>query len=230
MFINRGFVASGSLLLPSGIIAATFITLEFLGNFEDGGSATTYNFASCDYGAEDADRYIFAAAGRGGSASQTISSATLNGVAASIPITVGANLSSTGIAFAKVPTGLTGLTTSITWSGSASGCGLALYRGVATGRTISFDDSAQTTLDNTIIEANVAAGGIALWLTANRSGTAGTPTGFTLDVDAVTTSGAGTYYVGQYEAGDIAAETDRDFKLDGAGDRFNSIVATFKMD
>lgn len=224
-------VHAGVLLNPYYLAApagGNQIAISYLGHFEDAGTATTYNYTSSDYGVAAADRYIAVAAARGGSAAHTLSSCTLNGVAGTVSITQGANFSSTGICWALVASGTTGLTTSITWSGSAAGSGITLFRMVG-GGTITFQDSAITTTDPVNILADVASGGAAVFVEACRTGGAATGVaGYTLDLDNVTIAGSGKYFSGHYEAGAAASENNRAFQLDTGGDRFNAIVGTFQ--
>lgn len=231
---NGGLISgvnAGMLINPFSVAAAgsgNVIAISYLGHFEDAGTATTYNFTSSDYGVAAADRYIAVAAARGGTAANTLSSCTLNTQACSISATQGANLSSTGIGIALVASGTTGLTTSITWSGSASGCGITLFRMVG-GGTITFQDSAQTTTDPVSILADVKGGGAAVYVEGCRTGGAATGVaGYTLDLDNVVTAGTGIYFSGHYQAGAVGDENNRAFTLDTGGDRHNAIVATFQ--
>jgi hypothetical protein len=228
MFINRGLALSaGSWALSS---RDNVIDLTFLDHFESATTATGYNFNACDYGAEHVDRYIFACCGRGGTASHTLSSITFNGVAGTIVETQGANLSGTGIAFAKVPSGISGLTTQIVFSASAAGGGLALYRGLARGRTIEAHDTNNTITDNTNIPVDVDTGGIAFIVHAGRNDTVGqTALGFTVDMDTTVTAGTGSYKCGSYKRGTAAPEVDHQMQWDATGDRILYSSASFRL-
>jgi len=206
------------------------ITLTDVFNYNSSANDTTHNFTACDYGAEAEDRYIVAAFTRGGLASHTVVSATLNGVTANVVATQGANLSGNGIVFAKVPTGTTGLTSSVTWSGAAAGTSVTIFRLVG-GGTITFDDSAMTTTNGATIQADVKQGGVAIWSQGHRTGPSTTIVGFNaMVIDAITNAPglhSSGYYGSPYDL-NFVDQINRSFSWATGGDRYNAIVATFK--
>ncbi|NMN56860.1 hypothetical protein FHT36_000738 [Xanthobacter sp. SG618] len=115
------------------LTAAAVPSIAFRAGYSDGANASSYTFAGCDIGAAPPageTREVFVAVGwyQGGSASRTLSSVTIGGIAATLetPFNNGV-LQALCVARAVVPTGTTA-DIALTFSNTVQSCNLAAYR------------------------------------------------------------------------------------------------------
>ena len=147
-------------------------SIAFRAGYSSATNASSYTFASCDFGAEPGaaeTREVFISIEwyQGAAATRTLSSVTIGGVAAALetPYASGV-LQAMCVARAVVPTGVSGDVV-VTFSNTVTSCSIATYRvmnrpGVGTGASDSGSVSATTTTTGGIAGIDVPAGGFVL--------------------------------------------------------------------
>lgn len=118
-------------MLPASLANMFFsaqpLYFEATDNSQDATSQTTYSFTSQNIGNRpSATRRIIVCVGGYRDAGGAVSSATINGVAATIHVSDNSAYQSMAIISAVVPTG-TSVTIAITWSISQAACGIAVF-------------------------------------------------------------------------------------------------------
>ena len=142
-------------MFPAGAVASQVITppsLTFIGQTADTADLTTYTFTNHAIGAADVTRRVVVAVSLGflAASSQTLASATIGGIAATIHVQVG---SGDCVAFisALVPTGTTA-TIVVTASAAARRAAVAVYRAI--NETVATPHATMT--DNTLTSATLS--------------------------------------------------------------------------
>lgn len=101
----------------------------FINRYANTGSATTYNFASSDFGSAFTGRRLLVGV-VGTFSSRSIAAVTIGGASAIIPVqqqsTAGSSENCAGFALAQLDAGTSG-TVSVQWSGSQNGCAIAVW-------------------------------------------------------------------------------------------------------
>ena len=166
---------------------AAGITFSFQGSKNDGTDATTYNLTPFDLGTEDATRRILVAVGYGdGSETATLDSMTVNSVSASVLSGTHVRNGTSNVAFwiADVPTGTTGVTISLTFSGAVARVAIGAYAIYDAAGTAS--DTVTSTASPLSFSSIVKPDGAAVFATAYKfNSTSGFVwTGLTEDFDA----------------------------------------------
>ena len=90
-------------------------------------AGSSFTLTNCDIGAEDPDREVFAIIGWFATLSYSLSSATINGVTATLETQFSSNSRFLIAVRAQVPVG-TSVTIVLNFSGSVSNCSVSLYR------------------------------------------------------------------------------------------------------
>lgn len=167
--------------------AASQASIAYVSNTGDASALTTYSFASQNFGAASADRFLVAYfAHRATSAGFIGSSATIGGITATKLVTVTNGNGCGELWGASVPTGTSG-TTSITWSGGVARCvsGLWALRGLLSTTPTNTYTSTASPLS---VSANISAGGVALAGAYSNNTTTATWAGLVEDYDNTTTA------------------------------------------
>jgi hypothetical protein len=121
---------------------------------------TTYSFTGLDFGAAQDDRYIIGVA-VSGTASRSISSATIGGVTARVVVSAtGGSARNAGIIIANVPTGTSGAI-AVTWNSGCFHCAIGWWRATGLGSEVEHHFGSSTA-DPGTVTINTLAGGIAV--------------------------------------------------------------------
>lgn len=137
--------------------SAVIPTLSYRTNVVDAANSTTYTFNTVDIGTAAANRHVIVGVvSRHASVANTVSSATIAGVTASIVADGVISNSQAALLIAAVPTGTTG-TIAITLSGGSERCGIAVWAayGLLSATPVASLNTASGTLD-----INTSANGI----------------------------------------------------------------------
>lgn len=134
-------------------------------------NTTTYTFSSCDLGLPSPDRRVIVGAHQYGSTSRSLSSATINGVSATILTTNTAGTPMTVLIIATVTSGATGNIV-LTWSGSCAGSAVSVWyaTGLTSDTPIATQRSTSTTAPNSTSLATTN-GGFIIGATTARNPT-----------------------------------------------------------
>jgi hypothetical protein len=145
-------------------------TITYLQNTQTGDNAEAYTFSAVNFGAAAAGRYIICCV-YGQSATGTISSVSIGGVAATQATSVKANDDALSIYIAAVPTGTSGDVV-VTWTAAMGDCGVATYSTSGVGSTTATDQGTSSTASGTTGQTNLTinAGGIGVAISKNRHG------------------------------------------------------------
>lgn len=135
-------------------------TAQYMNSYDDLTAQTTYTFAGVNFGPEGPRRLIAVYVHGFHGAGRTISSATIGGVAATIPATSNPSVTLTSAwIYAVVPTGATG-TVSITLSGAGSRLGIRTFNVANLQSTVHVGNSIALTGANTL---TTSLDGVGLW-------------------------------------------------------------------
>lgn len=182
-------------------------SLSYINTYEDPANTNSYNFAGVSFGAAVPSRRIVIAVHWGDAVnSETLASASIGGVAATIHGQTSASAACrVALISALVPTGTSG-TVNITLSGAVDRCGLGVYRAInetSGGPTqVNSDNTASSGLNTTTV--NVPSGG---WVVAATSyvgvgaGQSFTWSGVTEQYDTAYSDSTNVYKTGGYETG-----------------------------
>ena len=171
-------------------------TVTFQGSFGNASDLTTYTFPSCDFGPAAADRYICVFAFNRSGSSRTFVSATIGGIAASVVVAnVNNGTNNAVLIIAKVPTGTTGQTIAVTWSGACVRCGIALWRlnGIT---ATAFDTTSSVASPPSTATLDGEVDGVLVVGAFTTNNTTCSPTGYTEDFDAVISDSTDATYSG----------------------------------
>lgn len=116
-----------TIFLPPPFISNTQSkSIFYLNRYLQTTNTTTYTFASSDLGVASADRRVIVGAHMYGGTSRSLSSATINGVSATILTTNTATTGNVVLIIANVTSGTTGDIV-LTWSGSCAGSAVTVW-------------------------------------------------------------------------------------------------------
>lgn len=196
------------------IADAGVLSVTFLDNQSDTTNQSSYSYASMNFGAAAANRYIvavFGAAEDSGGTGLATSSVTIGGVSATLLREDGHDAggdTAVSIYIALVPTGTSG-TVAITYAAGRRNAGVALYRLTGLNSTIAVD-TASNTADPMTDTIDVNDGGVVIAgaMTRSNVGATNTWTGVTQPGNVSDEIGNGDVLYASFEAS-LGSETGR---------------------
>lgn len=181
-------------------------TVDYRAAYADTTNTDVYTFSSADIGTAASDRYVVCVCHqrKAGTAAASLTSATIAGVSASIPvqeISTTSNSNLVAIIIAAVPTGTTGDVV-LTWSVSGVDSAIEVYAVYGIDGATAHDTD-QSAASDPSLSLNVEAGGIVIGGGTCSLGTSGAWTGITEDNENI----SGTMYYGSASDAFASAST-----------------------